>query len=251
MKSVLKVSLLALAIAGVSACNDQSKSADNAAVAAAKITTTAQKESYALGVVMAEQLSLKDLKELGVEVDQEAVTQGFAETLAGNGQLTEEELQSVMREFSTKVNELQAAKENKAAEEAKQAGIDYLEANKAKEGVQVTDSGLQYEVLTAADGEKPTAEDTVEVHYRGTLIDGTEFDSSYGRGETAKFPLNRVIKGWTEGVQLMSVGSKYRFVIPQELAYGANVQPGGKIPPYATLVFEVELISIEKAATAE
>ncbi|MGL4835366.1 MAG: FKBP-type peptidyl-prolyl cis-trans isomerase, partial [Shewanella sp.] len=127
-------------------------------------------------------------------------------------------------------------------------GKKFLEENKAKPGVVTTESGLQYEVLTAGSGDKPSAEDTVEVDYVGTLIDGTEFDSSYKRGQTAKFPLNRVIPGWTEGVQLMPVGAKYKFVIPANLAYGDR--DTGTIPPNSTLIFEVELKSVEKAQAA-
>jgi FKBP-type peptidyl-prolyl cis-trans isomerase len=122
-------------------------------------------------------------------------------------------------------------------------GEEYLKSNAEKEGVQVTDSGLQYNVLTEGDGAKPVATDQVTVHYRGTLIDGTEFDSSYSRGEPTSFTLNQVIPGWTEGVQLMSVGSKYRFVIPYNLAYGER-GAGGSIGPFETLIFEVELIEI-------
>jgi len=109
----------------------------------------------------------------------------------------------------------------------------------------VTASGLQYEVLQKGTGASPKAADTVEVHYRGTLLDGTEFDSSYKRGETIEFPLNRVIPGWTEGVQLMQEGAKYRFAIPSNLAYGERGTPGGPIPPNATLIFEVELIAVK------
>ena len=119
----------------------------------------------------------------------------------------------------------------------------FLEDNKGKEGVVALDSGLQYKVITEGSGAKPSASDTVEVHYKGTLIDGSEFDSSYKRGQTISFPLNGVIKGWTEGLQLMTVGSKYELFIPSELAYGEQAI-GGVIYPGATLIFEVELISI-------
>ena len=125
----------------------------------------------------------------------------------------------------------------------KEEGIKFLNDNAKREGVTVTQSGLQYEVIKQGDGSKPNATDTVEVHYKGTLIDGTQFDSSYDRGQTISFPLQNVIKGWTEGLQLMPVGSNYRFFIPYNLAYGER-GAGGAIPPFATLIFDVELISI-------
>ncbi|MGN7612903.1 FKBP-type peptidyl-prolyl cis-trans isomerase [Magnetococcales bacterium HHB-1] len=128
---------------------------------------------------------------------------------------------------------------------AQKGDIMALEENAKKEGVKVTSSGLQYEVLKEGDGSKPKATDTVRVHYAGTLTDGTEFDSSYKRGEPISFPLNRVIKGWTEGLQLMSVGSKYRLTIPGELAYGPRGMPQAGIGPNATLIFDVELLGIE------
>jgi FKBP-type peptidyl-prolyl cis-trans isomerase len=127
---------------------------------------------------------------------------------------------------------------------AKEEGEKFLAENAKREGVKVTASGLQYEVLEATLGQKPKATDTVKVHYEGTLIDGTVFDSSYKRGESISFPLNGVIKGWTEGLQLMSVGSKYKFFIPYQLAYGER-GAGASIPPYAALIFTVELLGIE------
>ena len=120
-----------------------------------------------------------------------------------------------------------------------------MDENAKREGVQVTDSGIQYEVLVAAEGEKPAAQDTVKVHYKGTFLNGETFDSSYDRGQPAVFPLNRVIAGWTEGVQLMSVGSKYKFTIPSDLAYGPNGNPP-RIPGNSVLEFEIELLEIQK-----
>ena len=144
----------------------------------------------------------------------------------------------------------QQAAQAELAEANAAAGAAYLAENGAKEGVVTTDSGLQYEILTAGEGPKPTAEDTVEVHYTGTLVDGTEFDSSYGRGETVSFGVGQVIPGWTEALQLMPVGSKWKLAIPSDLAYGAG-GAGQVIGPNAVLVFDVELVSIPSEAAEE
>lgn len=138
----------------------------------------------------------------------------------------------------------------KVANEKKTDGEKFLTENKKNPAVQVTESGLQYIVLTEGNGPKPVATDKVKVHYEGTLTDGTKFDSSYDRGEPIEFPLNQVIKGWTEGVQLMSVGSKYKFFVPYDLAYGEQ-GAGGVIPPFATLIFTVELIDINAPAITD
>ena len=146
------------------------------------------------------------------------------------------------------MTKLQAAQQAKTAEQAtknKAEGDKFLAANKTKPGVKTTASGLQYSVVKEGTGKKPTAESTVKVHYTGTLLDGTKFDSSVDRGEPAQFPLNGVIAGWTEGLQLMSVGSKYKFFIPYDLAYGER-GAGADIKPYSALVFEVELLEILK-----
>jgi FKBP-type peptidyl-prolyl cis-trans isomerase FkpA len=243
MKSIYKLSLVALAVVGLSACNQ-----DQDVAKKVELTTDAQKEAYSVGGSIGRYMSghIKEQEELGFAVDKALVIKGFSDGLGEDMQLTEEEMQTVLQGLDKKLNDKRLAQAEELASKTVEEGKKFLEENKAKEGVTTTESGLQYEVLTAGTGDKPAAEDTVEVHYRGTLVDGTEFDSSYTRGETAKFPLNRVIPGWTEGVQLMNVGAKYKFVIPAELAYGER--DTGTIPANSTLVFEVELVSIEKTA---
>lgn len=192
------------------------------------------KISYALGMVIGH-----NLRSMGVDNLSTADFSGAIDAIiAGNKtELTDQEAQITVQQFLQK-------KEEEASRAAREAGERYLAENAKKEGVTVTESGLQYEILNAALGQKPTATDTVTCHYEGRLIDGTVFDSSYRRGEPTSFPLQGVIKGWTEGLQLMSIGSKFRFTIPFQLAYGAQ-GAGGSIPPYATLVFDVELLGIE------
>jgi len=204
-------------------------------VAHAEINVDDEQEnlSYSLGMLLGDRFT----KRFG-DLNYEALLEGLRLAHEGKDtQITMEDAQTNLQTF-----EQAAAKEAQAA--AAVEGAKFLEENKARDGVTVTDSGLQYEVITEGDGPKPTAEDTVSVHYAGTLIDGTEFDSSIARGEPAEFPLNGVIPGWTEGLQLMNTGSKFRFVIPSELAYGER-GAGQAIGPGATLVFEVELLEIK------
>lgn len=211
---------------------------------AGKFKTDLEKHSYAMGVLLAGDIK-RQLSRGNYEHDPEIVIKAFSEALRGKPTvITDGEANIILRNYSTDLRKKADEKRKEDGEKAKVAGELFLAANKAKPGVQTTPSGLQYKVLKAAQGAQPKAEDIVEVHYRGTLVDGTEFDSSISRGQPASFGLNRVIKGWTEGLQLMQVGSKYQFVIPSELAYGQNGSPP-KIPPHSTLVFEVELLSVK------
>jgi FKBP-type peptidyl-prolyl cis-trans isomerase len=208
------------------------------------LTTRKEKFSYALGMSFGGGLS-NNLKKQSVEADPSLVIQGFKDGFTGGKtQLTEQEAQAVLQEVQTEVRKAAQEKQEKAAAANKSEGEAFLAANKAKEGVVTTASGLQYKILTQGTGPKPAASDSVVCNYKGTLINGTEFDSSYKRGEPATFPVSGVIKGWTEALQLMQVGSKYQLFIPSNLAYGEQGQPRGGIEPNATLVFEVELVSI-------
>ncbi len=189
--------------------------------------------SYSLGVNMA-----TSVKQQGMEtIDANAVAKAFGDVFAGNDlEISEEESMTILQDFFTKMQSERTAK-------ASEAGVAYLSENGAKEGVTTTESGLQYEVITSGDGEKPTAADQVTVHYHGMLTDGTVFDSSVDRGQPASFGVTQVIKGWIEALQLMSVGDKWKLTIPADLAYG-DQGAGGMIGPGATLVFEVELLGI-------
>ena len=217
-----------------------------AAQDAPALTSPKEKRSYALGVNIGTGLGKQ-----GMDIDAALLAKGLQDALAGKKTLlTQEEVQAVLAEFQAEMQKKQAAAMQQAAETNKKAGEAFLAANKAKEGVVTLPSGLQYKVLKAGEGKKPAAEDTVVCHYRGTLIDGTEFDSSYSRNEPLTIPVNRIIRGWSEALQLMPVGSKWQLVIPANLAYGERGTPG-PIGPNAVLIFEVELLSIkEKPATA-
>lgn len=198
------------------------------------------KVSYIVGEDMAKSIMKED-----IELDVDILLTAIKETFSGktSNTMTDEEKNSVMQQLAQEMQEKQATRNAQQAMEEKRKGREFLENNRKQPNVIETPSGLQYTVLQEGKGKKPTANDTVKVHYHGTLLNGTIFDSSIRRGEPISFPLNGVIAGWTEGVQLMSVGSKYRFYIPSELAYGD--QPVGNIPAGSTLIFEVELLDIE------
>jgi len=199
--------------------------------------TIEQRVSYGVGRQLGDQLRNNPFKEFDVS----AVQAGLADALAeAASQVSDEDLNEAFSVVSKKMQELEQA----AAKEASAEGEKFLAENAKRDEVTVTESGLQYEVITTGEGEKPSAESTVSVHYHGTFADGKVFDSSVERGQPAEFPVNGVIAGWTEALQLMTEGSKWKLTIPYDLAYGERGSQGA-IPPYATLVFDVELLSIK------
>jgi FKBP-type peptidyl-prolyl cis-trans isomerase len=219
--------------------------------APAPLTTRKQKFSYALGMNIGTNLGAQ-LKKQSVEVDWSLVAQGLkASTSGGKTLLTEDEAKAVLTEVQNEVQKEQQEKIQAIAAKNKSDGEAFLAANKDKEGVLTLPSGLQYKILKAGDGPKPTASDSVVCNYKGTLINGTEFDSSYKRGQPATFGVGQVIKGWTEALQLMPVGSKWQLFIPSSLAYGERGEPRGGIEPNSTLIFEVELLSIQDKTKGE
>jgi len=254
------VVLLGSAVAQTSAAPSQTPPAKKPAAPAAKkspsaaaktaaskdepvtaLTTNKQKASYAIGMNWGTGLHRQN-----IDVDSAALIQGMKDALAGGKTLlTEDEARTALMQLQKEVQEKQQAKAAAEGDANKKEGEAFLAANKSKEGVVTLPSGLQYKILKEGTGPKPTATDSVVCNYKGTLINGTEFDSSYKRGEPATFPVTGVIKGWTEALQLMPVGSKWQLFIPSDLAYGPRGTPGGPIGPNATLIFEVELISIK------
>ncbi len=198
------------------------------------------KVSYALGLGIGAQLKSMGAEKLNID----DFAQAIKDSIAGKEQINAAEAQKIVTEFFKEQEAAQRAKAAENGKKAKEEGEKYLAENASKEGVIVTKSGLQYKVLKEGNGKKPQATDSVVCHYEGFLTDGTLFDSSIQRGEPATFPLKGVIAGWTEGLQLMQEGAKYRFFIPYHLAYG-EAGAAGAIPPYATLVFDVELIEVK------
>ena len=203
------------------------------------LKTQREKGSYALGMSIG-----LGLHKQNVSVDPAVVARGLRDAMGGGKTLlTEDQMKAALQQLQADVHKEQEARARVAGEAARKHGEAFLAANKSKEGVVTLPSGLQYRILTAGSGPKPTASDTVTVNYRGTLTDGREFDSSYKRGQPISFPVGGVIKGWTEALQLMPVGSKWELFIPPDLAYGDR-GAGSDIGPGETLVFEVELLSI-------
>ncbi len=210
------------------------------AMMAADLETQEGKLGYIIGMDIG-----NSLRQQGADIDLEALFEAIETIYKGEEPaISAEEAARVREAYITERRAAVEAQRQELAEVNAAAGSAFLAENQAREGVMVTESGLQYEVLAEGDGPKPAATDRVRVHYRGTLLDGSEFDSSYSRGEPATFVLNQVIPGWTEGLQLMPVGSKYKFYIPSDLAYGPN--GGRSIEPNSTLIFEVELLGIEE-----
>ncbi|CAN5603189.1 macrophage infectivity potentiator Mip [soil metagenome] len=213
----------------VVSCNaqDKSKSTGN-------MKTQNDSISYSLGVSIGNNFKTNNLDSINPDL----LSKGMKDVFAGKASLTQEQADATINAFMMQ-------KEKVKGEESTKKGLAYLEENKKKPGVQVTASGMQYQILKAGTGPKPTLNDKITAHYHGTLIDGTVFDSSVDRGQPASFPVSGVIPGWTEALQMMPVGSKWRLVLPSNLAYGER-GAGGKIGPNSVLIFEVELISIDK-----
>lgn len=247
----MKKYALPLALVGLfslQACNEQSAGTDTAAAPAAEVSleSTEQRLSYGIAFGLGQRM-VQD----GMPMDIDAFVAGYRDGASGQpGRMTQEEIASEMQAYQEKMVAEQQAVQAEMAEANLAAATAFLDENKAREGVMVTESGLQYEVLEAGEGATPGPEDTVEVHYTGTLVDGTEFDSSHKRGQTVTFGVGQVIAGWTEALQLMPVGSKYKLYIPPELGYGAG-GAGQMIGPNSALVFEVELVSIPSQAATE
>lgn len=203
-----------------------------------KLESEDAKAAYSIGYMTAKSMSAQV-----PNLDAKSYNKGFQDAYAKKEPtIKEEDMKTILMAYEQKIRKEMEEKQKKAAAEAVSKGAAYLAENAKKPTVKTTASGLQYEVIKEGTGAKPTATNTVKVHYEGKLVDGTVFDSSLKRGEPVSFPLNQVIPGWTEGLQLMSVGSKYRFVIPANIAYGE--QGGGPIPPNSVLTFEVELLEI-------
>lgn len=244
-----KPTVVAIALLSVMGCQEPAKEEEKAVA----LETEIQKQAYGLGasIGMYMERNLEEHDKLGLTLDKSLIIRGFTDSMDGKSQIEKEDIQALLMNLDQAMKAKQQEQAIASSESSLAEGQKFLAENAKIEGVQVTESGIQYQVLTAADGDKPLATDTVTVHYKGTFLNGETFDSSYERGEPAVFPLNRVISGWTEGVQLMSVGSKFKFTIPSDLAYGPTGNPP-RIPGNSVLQFEIELLEIQKPeATAQ
>jgi len=240
-----KPTMVAIALLSVMGCQEPVKQEEKPLA----LDTEIQKQAYGLGasIGMYMERNLEEHNKLGLSLDKSLILRGFTDSMEGKSQIEKEDIQALLMNLDQAMKTKQQEQATVSAESSLDEGQKFLAENAKKDGVKVTDSGIQYTVLTAAEGEKPTATDTVKVHYTGTFINGETFDSSEGK-EPVVFPLNGVIPGWTEAVQLMSVGSKFKFVIPSDLAYGPNGNRG--IPGNSVLQFDIELLEIQKPKAA-
>ncbi|MDR2901458.1 MAG: FKBP-type peptidyl-prolyl cis-trans isomerase [Treponema sp.] len=237
-RTILTILLAVVVLCACSAGGSKDESANQAEttnLASGEALPTDKDLSYAFGFALG-----TDLKNFEIDYDYDEFMKGFKDVIEGK------ETRMTLEEAMTKIQQTLTAVMDRQMQEAQEAEKVFFAENGKKPGIITTASGLQYEVITPAEGPKPSAEQTVVVNYQGTLTDGTVFDSSYQRGQPAEFPLNFVIPGWTEGMQLMSIGSKYRFYVPSNLGYGPQGAGNGQIPPFASLIFEVELLEIKE-----
>ena len=243
MKSLIKMTLVSSVIVLTLAGCDEKNSSNKIT-----ISTDAQKEAYALGSSFATYMK-SNLEQNEIKPDQKYLISGFNETFRDASQLSKDEVKTILDAFGKRIQEESKARFEKEKAENTTSGDKFRTEFAKQDGVKQTKSGLLYQIIQEGSDRHPTAQDTVIVHYTGTLIDGRKFDSSYDRSEPATFPLNGVIKGWTEGIQLIGVGGKIKLVVPPDLAYGDQSLPGQKdtagIQPASTLVFEVELLGID------
>lgn len=248
-QSTLKLATLIATGALLAACNQPAEQAKKEEPINLEDADT--KVAYAIGVSAGQNMSsnIANLDGTGIAIDKKTLARAYVDGLEDTAKMDDEALQTVMNEFRERVNtamqekrKVEQEEQAKVAEENKAKGATFLEGNKAKDGVVTLESGLQYKVLTEGKGKSPAASDRVKVHYKGTLIDGSQFDSSYDRGEPATFGVGQVIKGWTEALQLMKEGGKWQLFIPADLAYGAVSRP--QIPGNSVLLFDVELLEI-------
>ncbi len=255
MKSVFKVSILAAAVTMLVACQKEEPkkpAVQEVIQETVVLNSDDEKAAYAIGSSLAQYLkaNLAQQEEMGLILDSKMVLLGVQDAFSDKAKLTEEQAQAALKALDERVASIMEKRSKETSAAAVLAGKELRDKFVKEKDVKTTDSGLMYKVETMGKGNKPLAQDTVVVHYKGTLPDGTQFDSSYDRNQPATFPLDRVIPGWTEGLQLMPVGSKFKFVIPAELAYGDQDSPA--IPANSTLTFDVELLEIkEKAKEAE
>jgi len=234
MRKIYTVACLTAASLALSACNDQSSEP-------AALQSVMEKASYSFGIDIAERL-----KQQGIELDVSALNRGISDAYNGTEYaLSTDERTQAKTDFQNELRDALIKQQNEVGNINKAAGEAFLKENATKPGVITTESGLQYKIITSGDGKQPKATDTVTTHYRGTLIDGREFDSSFKRNKPASFPVNGVIKGWTEALEMMHVGDKWQLFVPSDLAYGSTAR-SELIQANSTLIFEIELLGIEE-----